>query len=49
MVNMGCLMAAAFLFGDMEVFATNILTLILYYAGSYLELLNDKILSEFVP
>jgi hypothetical protein len=46
---MGYLLAAAFLFGDIDIFIAHTLTLILYYMGSYLEFLNDEITSQIIP
>lgn len=48
-VNMGYLLAAAFLYGDMDIFVAHSLVLILYYKGSYLEFLDDEITSQIVP
>ncbi|RFU34495.1 hypothetical protein B7463_g1876, partial [Scytalidium lignicola] len=48
-VDMGYLMAAAFLFGDMEMFVAHTLQLIIHYKGSYLELLEHTIISKFLP
>jgi hypothetical protein len=47
--DMGYLLAAAFLFGDMDMFVAYALTLILHYTGSYLEFLDDKITGQIVP
>jgi hypothetical protein len=47
--DMGCLLAAAFLFGDMDMFAAHTLALILHYQGSYLAFLDDSIISQIVP
>jgi hypothetical protein len=46
---MGYLLAAAFLFDDMDMFIAHALTLILHYTGSYLKFLNDKITGQIVP
>ena len=43
------LLAAAFLFGNMDMFVAHALALILYYTGSYLEFLNDEITGQIVP
>ena len=48
-VEMRYLMAAAFLFGDMDMFAAHTLALILHYKGSYLELLDDEIINQMLP
>jgi hypothetical protein len=48
-VDMGCLLAAAFLFGDMDMFAAHTLALILHYQGSYLAFLDNEIISRIVP
>jgi hypothetical protein len=48
-VDMGYLLAAAFLFGDMDTFVAHTLELILHYKGSYLEFLDDEITSQIVP
>jgi hypothetical protein len=47
-VDKGYLLAAAFLFGDMDIFVANTLALILHYKGSYLEFLDDEITSQIV-
>ena len=49
MMDMGYLLAAAFLFDETELFAANTLALILQCKGSYLELMDDKVLNEFLP
>ena len=46
---MGYLLAAAFLFDDMDMFVAHTLTLILHYTGSYLEFLDDKVTGQIVP
>jgi hypothetical protein len=46
---MGYLLAAAFLFGDIDKFVAHTLALILYYKGSYLKFLNDEITSHIIP
>lgn len=48
MVHMGSLMVSALLFGDRDAFASRTLALVLYYTGSYLELLDDERISQFV-
>jgi hypothetical protein len=48
-VDMGYLLAAAFLFGDMGMFVAHALGLILHYTGSYLEFFDDEITSQTVP
>lgn len=48
-VDMGYLLAAAFLFGDMDMFVAHTLALILHYKGSYLEFLDDEITSQILP
>jgi hypothetical protein len=48
-VDMGYLLAAAFLFGDIDMFVAHALELILHYTGSYLEFLDDEITSPTVP
>jgi len=48
-VDMGYLLAAAFLFGDMDTFVEHSLVLILHYKGSYLEFLDDEITSQILP
>jgi hypothetical protein len=48
-VDIGYLLAAAFLFGDMDMFVANTLALILHYNGSYLECLDDEITSQIIP
>jgi len=48
-VDMGYLLAAAFLFGDMDMFVANTLALILHYKESYLEFLDDEIISQIIP
>jgi hypothetical protein len=40
-VDMGYLLAAAFLFGDTDMFVAHTLALILHYKGSYLEFLDE--------
>jgi len=47
--DMGYLLAAAFLFGDMDMFVANTLALILHYKESYLEFLDDEITSQIIP
>lgn len=49
MVDLGYLMAAAYLFGNMEAFAALTLALILHHEGSYLELLDKELISESIP
>jgi hypothetical protein len=48
-VDMGYLLAAAFLFGDMDAFVAYTLALILHYKGPYSELLDNEITSQIVP
>jgi hypothetical protein len=48
-VDMGYLLAAAFLFGDMDMFVANTLALILHYKESYLEFLDNEIISQIIP
>jgi hypothetical protein len=48
-VDMGYFLAAAFLFGDMNMFVAHTLALILNYKGSYLEFFGDEITSQIVP
>jgi hypothetical protein len=48
-VDMGYFMAAAFFFGDMEMFIAYTVELILHYEGSYLELLGNAIIRQIVP
>jgi hypothetical protein len=48
-VDMGYLLAAAFLFSDMDMFVVHTLELILRYKGSYLEFLDDEITSQILP
>ncbi len=45
----GYLLAAAFLFDDMDMFVAHALELILHYTGSYLEFLDDKVTSQMLP
>jgi hypothetical protein len=47
--DMGYLLAAAFLFDDMDMFVAHALALILHYTGSYLEFLNDKVTGQILP
>lgn len=47
--EMGCLLAAAFLFGDTEMFEAHSLALILNYEGSYMEFIADQTLSQALP
>ena len=49
MVDMAYLMAAAFVFSDMDTFAAHTLALILNYKGSYLGLLEDDTVSRVIP
>jgi len=44
-VDMGYLLAVAFLFGDMGMFIAHALGLILHYTGSYLEFFDNEITS----
>jgi len=44
-VDIGYLLAVAFLFGDMGMFIAHALGLILYYMRSYLEFFDDEITS----
>ncbi|KAF8853680.1 hypothetical protein BDZ45DRAFT_761066 [Acephala macrosclerotiorum] len=48
-VDKGYLLAAAFIFGDIDTFVAHTLALILHYKGSYLEFLDDEITSQVVP
>ncbi|KAF2093976.1 btb/poz-like protein [Rhizodiscina lignyota] len=48
-VDMGYLMAAAFLSSDVGTFMAHTLSLVLNYNGSYLEFLNDEFTSKIVP
>jgi hypothetical protein len=48
-LNMGYLMAAAFLFGDIDAFVAITLRLILDYKGSYMELLDDETIRQLMP
>jgi hypothetical protein len=47
--DMGYLLAAAFLFGDMDMFVAHALALILHYTGSYLEFSDDEITGQILP
>ncbi|CZR60106.1 uncharacterized protein PAC_10001 [Phialocephala subalpina] len=47
-VDKGYLLAAAFLYDDMDTFAAHTLSLILYHKGSYLEFLDDEITNQIV-
>jgi hypothetical protein len=48
-VEMGHILAAAFLFSNTDLFMENILTLILHYTGSYLDFLDDELTSQIIP
>lgn len=48
-VDMGYLLAATFLFNDIDMFVAHALALILHYTGSYLEFLDDEITSQTIP
>jgi hypothetical protein len=48
-VDKGYLLAAAFLFGNMDTFVAHTLALILHYKGPFLEFLDDEITSQIVP
>lgn len=48
MMDMGYLMAAAFLLGHREMFPTHTLRLILRYKGSYVELLDNPAINQVI-
>ena len=48
-VEMGHLLAAAFLFGNTDVFMAHTLALILHYTGPYLDFLDDEYTSQIIP
>lgn len=48
-LDMGYLMAAAFVFGDMELFVVHTMNLILHHSGSYVELVDNAIINHIVP
>ena len=48
-VDMGYLMAAAFLLGNTDVFAVHTLELVLEYKGSFWKFFDDPITSQIVP
>ena len=48
-VDIGYLLAVAFLFGDIGMFVAHAIGLILYYTGSYLEFFDNEITSQTVP
>jgi hypothetical protein len=47
--DMGYLLAAAFLFGDMDIFVAYALALILHSTGLYLEFSDDEITGQILP
>ena len=48
-VEMGHLLAAAFLFDNDDMFMEHIIALITQYTGSYLDFLDDELTSQFIP
>jgi hypothetical protein len=48
-VEMGYLLAAAFLFDNTDIFMAHTLTLILHHNGSYLDFLDDEFTSQIIP
>ncbi|MCJ1439292.1 hypothetical protein MMC27_008684 [Xylographa pallens] len=48
-VEMGNLLAAAFLFDNTDVFMAHTIALILHYHGSYLAFLDDEFTSQIIP
>ena len=46
--DMGYFLAAAFLFGDMDMFVAHALALILHHTGSYLDFLDDEITGQIL-
>jgi hypothetical protein len=48
-MDMGFLLAAAFLFDNSDMFTAHTLVLILHYNGSYMEFLNDELTSQTIP
>jgi len=48
-MEMGHLLAAAFLFDNTDVFMAHTLVLILHYTGSYLDFLDDEFTSQIIP
>jgi hypothetical protein len=48
-VEMGYLLAAAFLFNNTELFKANLLTVMTHYNGSYLDFLDDEITDQIIP
>ena len=48
-VEMGNLLAAAFLFDNTDVFMAHTIALILHYNGSYLAFLDDEFTSQIIP
>ena len=48
-VEMGCVLAAAFLFNNTDLFKANLLTLVIHYNGSYLDFLDDEITDQIIP
>ncbi|KAK0725085.1 btb/poz-like protein [Lasiosphaeris hirsuta] len=47
--EMACLMTAAYIFGDMDMFVKGTLALIINYQGPYLELLGNEAIHEHLP
>jgi hypothetical protein len=48
-MEMGHLLAAAFLFDNTDAFMAHTLALMLYYTGSYLDFLDDEFTSQIIP
>jgi hypothetical protein len=48
-VEMGHLLAAAFLFDNTDAFIAHTLVLMLHYNGSYLDFLDDEFTSQIIP
>ena len=49
LVDMGYFLAATFMFGDVEMFITHGLELILHHKSSYMELLENTVISQILP
>jgi hypothetical protein len=49
MVDMGYLMVSAYLFAHKDKFESNVLALIMDYTDSYMDLLSDERITQFLP